>query len=184
MDVRVLDLADLDVALDIRRRSFGALSPGASTSWKEATARGIGLEQVFGLYDGADLLAMARITDFTQWWAGRSLSMAGIGGVVVAPEHRGRGAGSLLMQGVLERARARGAMLSALYAATVPVYRALGYELAGVQHKITLPTEAVRSIGRRSTVPISRPAPGTAADLRALLNTLHERNRDCGPILG
>ena len=33
------------------------------------------------------------IRPFTQYWGGRLLRMAGIAGVVVAPEYRGRGVG-------------------------------------------------------------------------------------------
>ena len=146
------------------------------------TTQAIEASRVLGLYDGAALVAVARINDLTQWWAGRSLPMAGVAGVVVAPEHRGRGAGTQLMTALLERGRELGYLVSALYPATTPVYRAMGYEFAGAEHKITVATDAVRELGRRSTVEISRASASDAPDVLRIMNRLHQEHRDCGPI--
>ncbi len=51
------------------------------------------------------------------------MPMAGVAGVVVSPEHRGRGVGTALMQGTITRGRELGYPLSVLYPATIPVYR-------------------------------------------------------------
>lgn len=183
METRSLDPAHLDDALDIRSRSFGVLANGAVERWKRRTAGDIEAGRVVAVYDGAQVVALARINDFTQWWGGKSLPMAGIAGVVVAPEHRGRGVGGLLMTAVLERSQSLGYPLSALYPATVPVYRALGFEFAGVEHKITVESGLVRELGRRSTVDIRRATPADAAELIQIVNDLHERHRDFGPIM-
>jgi predicted acetyltransferase len=182
VETRTLDPDDLDAALDVRSRSFGILSGDQVTSWKAMTTRAIEAARVLGVYDGAQLVALARINDLTQWWSGRSMPMAGVAGVVVAPEHRGRGVGGQLMSALLDRAHELGYPISALYPATVPVYRATGYEFAGAEYKITVTPDAVRELGRRSTVAITRATPADAADIIRIMNGLHERHRDCGPI--
>jgi predicted acetyltransferase len=81
-----------------------------------------------------------------QWFGGRSVSLLGVAGVGVAPEARGEGVALSLMLDTLRSARRRGVLLSALYPATLTLYRAAGYELAGSRYRITadladLPTE-------------------------------------------
>ena len=66
-----------------------------------------------------------------QWWHGRAMPMAAVGGVKVAPEGRGRGVGRALMTALLREIAARGFPVSALYPATAPLYRSLGWEIAG-----------------------------------------------------
>ncbi len=46
-------------------------------------------------------MAAAAFHDMRQWWHGRALPMAGVGGVKVAPEQRGRGVGRALMTELL-----------------------------------------------------------------------------------
>jgi predicted acetyltransferase len=126
---------------------------------------------------------MARIHDFRQWWLGRAVRMGGIGGVVVLPEVRGRGVGRALMQAILERCRELGFPTTALYPATVPIYRSIGYELAGAQRIVTVPAEALRTLaGRGPSVELRRPAPGDEQAVTDLISGLHERQRDAGPI--
>ena len=57
--------------------------------------------------------------------------MTGIGGVGIEPEHRAGGMATALMRSVVEELQANGCALSTLYPATQPVYRRVGYELAG-----------------------------------------------------
>ena len=66
-----------------------------------------------------------------QWFGGRSVPTLGIAGVAVDPAARGRGVALAMMRETLAEARARGIALSTLYPATVSLYRAAGYELAG-----------------------------------------------------
>lgn len=183
MEIRTLDPDDLDAALDVRSRSFGVLSTESAAEWKAMNTRSIESERAVGAYSGTRLVAIARINDFTQWWAGRSMPMAGVAGVVVAPEHRGQGVGTALMHGVLERARALGYPVSALYPATIPPYRAAGYELAGVEHKITIVPDAVRELARRPGVEIRRATSADTKEVLEIMNGLHERHRDSGPIM-
>jgi predicted acetyltransferase len=75
---------------------------------------------------------MARDIPMQQWFGGRPLPAAGISGVATVPEARGTGVGSEVMRELLERAKRRGALVTTLFPATVPFYRRLGYEYAGL----------------------------------------------------
>jgi predicted N-acetyltransferase YhbS len=126
---------DLDALKDLARRAFG---PGATTEHPVALARqralidqAIATGRIFGAFSGGQLVASARWHDMRQWWHGRSMPMAGVAAVMVAPEHRGRGVGRTLMTEVLDAIAGRGYPVSVLYPATTPIYRSLGWELAG-----------------------------------------------------
>ncbi|MGH3738930.1 MAG: GNAT family N-acetyltransferase [Micromonosporaceae bacterium] len=181
MEIRDLDSGDIDAAFDIRTRSFGVLPEGRRESWGAMAQRSIDARRTLGCYDGDRLLATARINDFRQWWQGRALPMAGIGGVVVAPEARGQGVGRLLMRGVLARSAEQGYPLSALYPATVPLYRGLGWEIAGAQHLVTVPGDALRTIGG-APVPVRRVGPDDATEILQVVRRIHATARTSGPI--
>ena len=66
-----------------------------------------------------------------QWFGGRSVPMAAIGLVGIAPESRGQGVATNLMNACVLDARASGHPLSALYPAKQTLYRRSGWELAG-----------------------------------------------------
>ena len=86
------------------------------------------------------------IHDLRQWWLGRAVPVAGIASVKVAPEYRGGGIGRRLMTAVLDAAAERGYPLSALYPATMPIYRSLGWELAGGKYVATVPARSLRTL--------------------------------------
>lgn len=78
-----------------------------------------------------------------QWFGGRSLPIAGIAAVGVAPEHRGRGAAAELLTQTLKELHAKGVPLSTLYASTVRLYRKVGYEQAGNACLFSVPTSSL-----------------------------------------
>ena len=78
-----------------------------------------------------------------QWFGGKSVPMAGIRMVAVAPEHRGGGIGARLMRATLEELHRDGVPLSTLYPATQPLYRRQGYEQAGTRLCYRIPTRAI-----------------------------------------
>lgn len=180
MEIRPLDLADLDAAIDIRARSFGPMPEGTLPGWRalaEADAA-----QFIAVYEGPRLLGLARFHRFGQYWNGREVPMAGVAGVAVAPEERGRGVGRLLMSGMLEMIADQGYPLSVLYPATVPVYRRLGWELAGGQPSVRVPAEALRTI-EAPAVKLRRVGPDDLPEIIEMVRRLHLANRDSGPIL-
>ncbi|HEX6327442.1 MAG TPA: GNAT family N-acetyltransferase [Jiangellaceae bacterium] len=182
VEIRDCVVDDLDAALDVRTRSFGPISASAAEQWRSMQERAIDEGRLLAAYDGRRLVAISRITAFRQWWHGEAMPMAGIGGVVVAPEYRGSGVGRQLMTSTLRRAADHGYPLSALYPTTAPPYRAVGFELAGRQHFVTAPSDAVRTIAPASRVAVRRVGPDDVAGVMATVGRVHARHLDCGPI--
>lgn len=158
-EFRTLAVDDLDEVLKVREQSFGALAEQNRAEWLPVAAEQVEAGRFVGAYDvAADPgrpIAAARIWDFRQWWAGRQVPMAGIGGVVVRPDYRGRGVGRYLMEGVVDRARELGSTISALYPATLPLYRRVGYEFAGVRSRYAFRAAALRDLGDTPASPES-----------------------------
>jgi len=99
-----------------------------------------------------------------QWFGGRRVPMTGVALVCVAPQHRAAGIASKLMVRALREMRAGGMALSTLYAATVPLYRRLGYEAAGGRYEITLPPNAIGLRDRGLALREAGPGDGPALD--------------------
>lgn len=108
--------------------------------------RSIRAGELIGAFDGPRLVGSARYHPMRQWWRGRSMPMAGVAGVKVAPEERGGGVGRALMMSLIPEMGRRGYPLSALYPATVPLYRSLGWEFAGGMYQTTMPTSALATL--------------------------------------
>ena len=121
--------------------------------------------------------------------------MAGVAAVMVAPEDRGRGVGRRLMTALLDEMAARGYPLSALYPATMPLYRSLGWELAGLRETAVIPARSLRDPAPPDPVipaagpdvtagsaRLRRAAPGDAEAVIAVIGRVHQGARDCGPI--
>ena len=111
--------------------------------------------------------------------------MAGVAGVKVAPEYRGQGAGRALMTALAELMAERGYPLSALYPATMTIYRSLGWEIAGHRHEAVLPSRALSAMARpdaKAAAGIRRPGPDDAGEVLEVIGRAHAVARDCGPI--
>jgi predicted acetyltransferase len=183
VEIRDLDLNDLDAAADVRRRSFGAMPAGRRETWDAMQTRAVEAGRLLAAYADGTVVGMARIMPFRQWWGGRSVPMAGIGGVVVAPEFRGRGIAVALMSATVARAADQRFPLSALYPATVPPYRAVGYELAGARRIAELPASALRALRRRGDQPaeVRRAGPGDEQQVVDAIARVCAENRADGP---
>jgi predicted N-acetyltransferase YhbS len=152
---------DLEVLADLARRAFGPGDPAAQVRQRARVEQALAGRRIFGAFSGGQLVASARWHDMRQWWHGRSMPMAGVASVMVAPEHRGQGVGRTLMTEVLAAVASRGYPVSVLYPATTPIYRSLGWELAGGDYRISLPARSLRSL---LAPDMSRNTPGTLAD--------------------
>jgi predicted acetyltransferase len=131
--------------------------------------------------------------DTRQYWLGRPVQMAGVAGVKVAPEYRGRGIGRTLMTEVLSLIAGRGYPLSALYPATMPVYRSLGWELAGAKHWFRIPARSLRGLiepdqaargggAGHQDVAIRRAGAADVATVTGVIGESHLNARDAGPL--
>ncbi|MFO0839451.1 MAG: GNAT family N-acetyltransferase [Phycisphaerae bacterium] len=78
-----------------------------------------------------------------QFFGGRSVPMVGVAAVAIAPEYRSRKVAGTLMREAICDMHARGVPISTLYPATQPVYRRVGYEIAGVQYEAQLAPQAI-----------------------------------------
>ncbi|MFZ0000318.1 MAG: GNAT family N-acetyltransferase, partial [Trebonia sp.] len=137
---------DFDAQVDLGQRAFGIYSPAQKANWLY-TARLRARQGMFlGAFAGQQAAGAAIFHDLRQWWAGRAVPCAGVSSVKVAPEYRGHGTGRRLMTGLLAAIAARGYPLAALYPATMPIYRSLGWELAGGRYRATIPARSLRDL--------------------------------------
>lgn len=182
--LRFVDITEdqLAAVLLVRARSFGPLPASSREQWRKDAVEFLEDGRYVGVVDGDEVVAAARIWDFRQWWGGRQVPMAGIAGVVVSPEYRGRGVGSMLMRGVLQRSIDRGFPLTALYPATTVIYRKLGYEFGGGRYRFSFQAADLRALGGRG-VDIRRAGPADAGRFLELVGQAHESGRASG-VLG
>jgi predicted acetyltransferase len=172
-------------------RAFGLMPPGARASWLRRNATAVAAGRCLAVFDGTRQVGGAIFHDLRQWWAGQQLPMAGVAGVKIAPGARGQGLGRQLMTELLREIAARGYPLSVLYPATMPIYRSLGWELAGGHYRALIATRSLRdlvspdaSLGRAepSAPPMRQATAADAADIVALIGRGHAAARDCGPV--
>ncbi len=193
---------DVDAELDLRHRSFGPMDEADREFWAAEVRGCIEGGRQFGVWDDGRLVGAARYYDMRQFWHGRAVPMAGVGGVKVAPEARGRGVGRALMIALLDAMAERGYALSALYPATAHLYRSLGWEMAGGHYRAEVPGRSLGSLlppdpripaaagpgqapagmpGGEPPPAVRRAGPQDAEEVIAVLTAVHAGARDCGP---
>jgi predicted acetyltransferase len=93
-----------------------------------------------------------------------------------------------MMTRVLDEIAARGFALSVLSPATMPIYRSLGWELAGGRYMVTIPSRSLRDltphdIPAESVRPaIRRVGPADAQATIDVVSRIHEAARDSGAV--
>jgi predicted acetyltransferase len=186
---------DMDAQVDLGQRAFGIGRPGQWESWRHTAALRIGQGAFLGAFVSGRPAGSAVFHDMRQWWHGRPVPMAGVASVKVAPEYRGRGIGKRLMTELLGLIAGRGYPLSVLYPATMPLYRSLGWELAGGRYHAAVPARSLQSLPPAdagasggppavgNAVPeLRRAGPDDADAVIAVTGRAHEAGRDCGPL--
>ncbi len=138
-----LDDVEFERLVDITFKAFGAPASDRTAYTERVHRDGQRLLREKGrIPAGLVLLPMA------QWFGGRAVPMTGIGDVAVAPEDWGRGAATRLMGSMLRELRDARVPLSALFPATMRLYRSVGYEAAGSAFEVTLATERIEMVDR------------------------------------
>ncbi len=185
---------DLDAQVDLAERAFGSKTAAERDRWLAIMSYLVAQRRCLGAFAGGRPAGGAMFHDMRQWWCGRAVPMAGVVSVRVAPEDRGKGIGRLLMTALLEEMAAHGYPLSVLYPATMPLYRSLGWELAGGRHTAVIPGRSlfrlvppdVASPGAQDAASgppaLRRAGPADAGAVIAVMGRVHEAARDCGPI--
>ncbi|MGY1670602.1 GNAT family N-acetyltransferase [Geodermatophilus sp. SYSU D00710] len=167
MTVVVRPLADDELAdaWELGRLAFGG--PATAPDWALRPLDGL---LRLGAFDGRGrLVGKATDVGHRQWWGGRTVATADVGGVAVLPEYRGAGVARALLTDLLARGRERGAAVSALYPTVSAVYRRLGWEVVGALQRADLDTASLPS----APVAGVTVRPGEPADL-AVVADLYE----------
>ena len=184
---------DLDAEIDLRHRAFGPMDGADRQYWRDEMLTRIAAGAQYGAWDDGQLIGSARYYRMWQYWHGRPVPMAGVGGVKVAPEARGGGIGRALMTELLGVLARGGFALSVLFPATLRIYRSLGWELAGSRFRVKLPVRSLVSLAPADPeVPETpgepsgqvrprRAGPGDADEVIAVLRAVYATARECGP---
>ncbi len=157
------------VPTDSERAAFGALAAHSfhfgvdeTLPWFERA----GHDQIRTVCLGGQVAAGLIRIPMGQFFGSRAVSMVGIAGVAVAPEHRGQGVATAMMIRCIQELAAEGVALSSLFPASVRLYRQSGYEVAGHVFGQTLPL---------ATLQLHRAPPTKLDHLR--LRPLHASDR-------
>jgi predicted acetyltransferase len=124
----------------------------------EPWLRKAGYENVRVLRDAERVVACLVLIPMGQFFGGKSIPMMGIAGVATAPDARGEGAAVQIMQEALAEIAARGFPLSALYPASLALYRRLGYEVAGARYEVKVPLSSITVRDRALPLRAMRPS--------------------------
>lgn len=124
-----------------------------------------------GVVEGDRVVAQAADRAYDGWFGGRVLPVAGIAGVTVAAEDRGRGVLGPLLVALLQQARARGAVVSTLFPSAPGIYRHAGYEVVGTVRTVEVPSSALASVRATPDVRLRRAGAGDAETVRRLYDT-------------
>ncbi|MGO1050947.1 GNAT family N-acetyltransferase [Crossiella sp. CA198] len=163
-DVTVRDYrsSDADAAWRLRGVPFGGPKETPELWRGETSWRGFVAET------GGERTGFAMIRPYRQFFGGRAVPMGGIASVAVAPQARGKGVGSALLDTILATMRADGQPISALYPTVPALYRGRGWERGGVLESIDLPVHAFQ--GRRSAIELRA---ATESDVPAMQDCYH-----------
>jgi predicted acetyltransferase len=101
-------------------------------------------------------VAWSQVRPFGQFFGGRRVPMGGYSPVVVAPEHRGHGYGSLVTAAHYPLLRERGEVIAGLYPAQTQLYRGNGFEVAGTISYRTVPSRSLQRLRPSGHVAIRR----------------------------
>src|ERR1700734_2762915 len=91
--------------LDLSIRAFGPHDEAILRAMADPT---IADGRALAAFDGDRMVGVVLFHDLRQWWLGRAVPMAGVYGVTIAPEYRGRGVGRGLVTELTELMAARG----------------------------------------------------------------------------
>jgi predicted acetyltransferase len=125
--IRPATVDDVERIIALRTQAFNIDEHGRDSMRKDPRVEEVRVAELDGKVAGT-----ARAIPFAHFFGGRPIEAAGISGVAVAAEARGKGVGTTMMRELLRELRPA-LPISTLYPATVPVYRTVGYGFGGVR---------------------------------------------------
>ncbi len=182
---------DFEAQLELGQRAFGTYSAQQKVSWLRVARLRAEQGLFLGAFAGGVPCGAAMVHDMRQYWLGSPVGCAGVASVKVAPEYQGAGIGRRLMTELLGLMGERGYPLSALFPATVPLYRSLGWELAGGQYVMTVPGRSLRPLlapdpaagaDQAPLPPVRRATPDDDATVAGVIARSHAIARHAGPL--
>jgi len=163
MTLTVRRLIDAD-AEPARRLGFEAFGIPATAPSDPASVRQPG-RTWFGAFDGDTLAGRMVDREYDSYFGGATMATAGIAGVTVAAEYRGRGTLTPLFTETLSAARSRGAVISTLFPTAPRIYRRFGYEVIGDFVTVEVPSQALSAVAPAEGVRTRR---ARATDVEAI----------------
>lgn len=130
LDIRSATEADREAIGLVRAFSFNGPQPSPSD---------VPVLGALCATEAGRVVGTAGAHEFEQFFGGARVRGAGVYGVAVLPEHRGRGVAGALVRELLIMRRATGDAVSVLYPANSQLYRKLGYEYAGLHPSFLVP---------------------------------------------
>ncbi len=161
--------ADLDRAIAIHGSAFpdARREPARRRNFRE-NALGT-IDDLWLAVDDGVIVAHAFLFRLEAYFGGRAVPIAGIASVGVAPEARGRGVASALLEHLHGIARSRGAAIAMLYAFEQAFYARLGYGPVTTSGRLVFAPESVPRAW------VGAEAFAAAAADRPALEALYER---------
>jgi len=189
---------DMDAQIDLGERAFGPMSAERRQDWGYVGSLRVRDGLFLGAFIGGRPVGAAVVHDMRQYWHGQAVPCAGVASVKVAPEERGAGIGRRLMTSLLALIAERGYPVSALYPATMPLYRSLGWELAGGHYQAVVPARSLHALlapdahamapgdaeGTEGTEGsgVRRAGAGDVMAVTDIIGRCHQTARDSGPL--
>ena len=134
---RAVRPAEIPVAAQQSLEAFGG-SPSEQEETEARLRAALDAGELWGMDAGAGLIAHCRLLAVDHFFGGRPVRSMDVGGVAVAASYRRRGVATALMEGAAAWGAHQGYAISLLYPGVVPLYRRLGWEMAGTFPRYSL----------------------------------------------
>jgi len=133
------------IASDEAPRLWEIISQSLHRSMQPGWNEHVGHRKFRAVRRKGNIIGGMGIIPMGQWFGGRVIPIGAVTSVGVAPEGRGLGAASVLMNGAVREMRESGMAISTLFPSSARVYRSFGYERAGIKLTYEAPVKEMHS---------------------------------------
>lgn len=162
LEIRALKGADAEAAHALRHEAFG--NPRSQGGASLPNHR----HNIGAFTSSGELIGCLGVLIDASYFGGVALPTAGISGVTVAAEHRGRGALTPLFEAAMDYALDQGAVLATLFPTANGIYRRLGFEIIAELTSVSVPMASLGSLRAPPDVSLRRAVPADASAIRGL----------------